>query len=329
MNNMLATYGQGQAKINNKKTAKSQEKLSSGYRVNRSADDAAGLSISEKMRFQIRGLNRGTKNCQDGVSMLQVADGALSETMEIMHRVTELSVQAANGTNSQQDRQDIQKEITQILAETEKVFEDTSFNGEKIFKPEKKVELPEPEYKTPVKNLQMSGDPKGASFQFGADPLSGLSINGTKYPWNSIKSSSGKPVSSLENGRYSVEHEGVTFSFDVEGASSTREIAEALSGSSIYRVSHTQTVETTEDVVSHEQYCPVSSTSVSVKTSEIKTPSDLLGDHTISADEGGISIDGGRKFSWSGSRWDSTFANGGTMDVDFGNGIHCALDIVP
>ena len=99
--------------------AKSTEKLSSGYKINRAADDAAGLSISEKMRKQIRGLSRGVENTQDGVSLCQVADGALAEVQDMLHRITELSVKAANGTNSESDRQAIQKEINQILSEVD------------------------------------------------------------------------------------------------------------------------------------------------------------------------------------------------------------------
>ena len=85
----------------------SAEKLSSGYRINIAADDAAGLSISEKMRKQIRGLNRGIENAQDGVSLCQVADGALSEVHDILQRINQLAVRSANGTNSASDRRDI------------------------------------------------------------------------------------------------------------------------------------------------------------------------------------------------------------------------------
>ena len=115
--NMFAMNASRQLNITNKNKAKNTEKLSSDYRINRASDDAAGLSISEKMRRQIRGLSQGVRNTQDGVSVCQVADGALAEVSEMLHRMTELSVQSANGTNSDTDRQAIQQEISQIKQE--------------------------------------------------------------------------------------------------------------------------------------------------------------------------------------------------------------------
>ncbi len=115
--------------------AKSTEKLSSGYKINRAADDAAGLAISEKMRKQIRGLTRGTTNAEDGVSMCQIADGALNEVHDMLHRISELSVQSANGTNSAADRQAIQAEVDQIIGEIDRVSETSKFNEIYLFKP--------------------------------------------------------------------------------------------------------------------------------------------------------------------------------------------------
>ena len=108
--------------------SKTTEKLSSGYKINRAADDAAGLSISEKMRKQIRGLYQEAENIQDGISLCQVADGALNETVDILQRMNELAIQAANGTNSSTDRQDIQFEIDQLSSEINRIAETTSFN---------------------------------------------------------------------------------------------------------------------------------------------------------------------------------------------------------
>lgn len=122
------------------KVAKSTEKLSSGYRINRSADDAAGLEISEKMRKKIRGLERGMKNVQDGISLCQVADGALNEVTDIIQRVRELSIQAYNGTNSKSDRETIQDEIDQCIEELDRVFETTKFNEVYIFHHGERVE---------------------------------------------------------------------------------------------------------------------------------------------------------------------------------------------
>ena len=113
--------------------AKSTEKLSSGYRINRSADDAAGLSISEKMRFLIKGLSRGSNNTEDGISMVQVADGALNEISDMFNRLEELAVQAANGTLTQSDRRAIQDEVDQIKIEIDRITKTTKFNELNLF----------------------------------------------------------------------------------------------------------------------------------------------------------------------------------------------------
>ena len=114
--------------INAKANASSTEKLSSGYRVNRAADDAAGLAISEKMRKQIRGLTQASSNAEDGISCVQTAEGALAEVQDMLQRMNELCVQAANGTNSETDRQYIQDELDQLVTEIDRVSETTKFN---------------------------------------------------------------------------------------------------------------------------------------------------------------------------------------------------------
>lgn len=118
--------------INNTNTSKSLEKLSSGLRINRASDDAAGLAISEKMRSQIRGLDMAERNALDGVSMIQTAEGALSSTTEILQRMRELSVQASNGSNTEDDRVEIQKEINQLTSELNRIGTDTEFNKSKL-----------------------------------------------------------------------------------------------------------------------------------------------------------------------------------------------------
>ena len=104
------------------------EKLSSGYKINRAADDAAGLSISEKMRSQIRGLNKASSNAQDGVSLVQTAEGALNETHSILQRMNELATQAANGTNTTVDRSAIKAELDQLTSEIDRIQSTTQFN---------------------------------------------------------------------------------------------------------------------------------------------------------------------------------------------------------
>lgn len=109
--------------------SKSTEKLSSGYKINRAGDDAAGLSISEKMRSQIRGLNKAASNAQDGISLVQVAEGALNETHSILQRMNELATQAANDTNTSVDRTAIKAEIDQLTSEIDRIQSTTQFNS--------------------------------------------------------------------------------------------------------------------------------------------------------------------------------------------------------
>ncbi len=116
----------------NNAQSKSMEKLSSGLRINNASDDAAGLAISEKMRGQIRGLDMGSKNAQDATSLIQTAEGALNETHSILQRMRELSVQSANDTNTDDDRNEIQKEINQLTSEIDRISTDTEFNTKKL-----------------------------------------------------------------------------------------------------------------------------------------------------------------------------------------------------
>ncbi|HHX24366.1 MAG TPA: flagellin, partial [Thermoanaerobacterales bacterium] len=131
-NNIMALNTNRQLGINNSNTAKSLEKLSSGYRINRAGDDAAGLSISEKMRAQIRGLNMASKNAQDGISLIQTAEGALTETHAILQRMRELAVQSASDTNQDVDRKAIQDEIDQLAVEITRIANNTEFNQQTL-----------------------------------------------------------------------------------------------------------------------------------------------------------------------------------------------------
>ncbi|AIM14931.1 flagellin [Bacillus sp. X1(2014)] len=112
--------------------AKSMEKLSSGLRINRAGDDAAGLAISEKMRGQIRGLDMAAKNSQDAISMIQTGEGALNETHSILQRMRELAVQAGNDTNTNDDRAELQKEVTDLIAEIDRIATTTQFNSQNL-----------------------------------------------------------------------------------------------------------------------------------------------------------------------------------------------------
>ncbi|HEX3027926.1 MAG TPA: flagellin [Clostridia bacterium] len=127
-NNVMAMNAHRQLKVNTFGQSKSLEKLSSGYAINRAGDDAAGLAISEKMRGQIRGLQMASKNSQDGISLIQTAEGALGETHSILQRMRELAVQASNDTNVTADRSAIETELTDLQAEITRISDNTQFN---------------------------------------------------------------------------------------------------------------------------------------------------------------------------------------------------------
>lgn len=130
--NMNALNAHRNMGVNNTASGKSMEKLSSGLRINRAGDDAAGLSISEKMRGQIRGLDQASRNSQDGISMIQTAEGALQETQAILQRMRELAVQSANDTNVSADRTAITTEMDQLKAEIGRIKDNTEFNEQKL-----------------------------------------------------------------------------------------------------------------------------------------------------------------------------------------------------
>ena len=132
--NMQAANANRMLNVTTGAQSKSTEKLSSGYKINRAADDAAGLSISEKMRKQIKGLDRASTNAQDGVSCVQTAEGALTEVHSMLQRMNELAVQSANGTNSETDRKAIQDEVDQLSKEIDRVSETTKFNETYLLK---------------------------------------------------------------------------------------------------------------------------------------------------------------------------------------------------
>ena len=131
-NNISALNTRNQLFITNSAATKSMEKLSSGKRINRAADDAAGLSISEKMRAQIRGLNQAARNAQDGISLIQTAEGALDEVSNMLVRLKELAVQKANGTYNSEDKANLELEMTSLGKEIDNIFTNTKFNGSSV-----------------------------------------------------------------------------------------------------------------------------------------------------------------------------------------------------
>jgi len=162
--NMTAANANRMLGITTGELAKSTEKLSSGYKVNRAADDASGLSISEKMRKQIKGLTQASANAQDGISMVQTAEGALTEVHDMLQRMNELSVKASNGTLSSADRGNIQDELNQLVSEIDRVSTTTKFNELYLLSG------------TSQDGSATTGTVLGVSLQVGADPLASNKI---------------------------------------------------------------------------------------------------------------------------------------------------------
>lgn len=178
--NIMAMNANRQLAINNTNTQKSLEKLSSGFRINRAGDDAAGLSISEKMRAQIRGLNMASKNAQDGISLIQTAEGALDEVHSILQRMRELAVQSANDTNmTTVDRQAMQTEINQLLEEISGISTRTQFNTQTLL---------DGTFKDKVFHIGANSG-QNMKITIGAMTTKGLGISGLK-----VKGLSGKTI---------------------------------------------------------------------------------------------------------------------------------------
>lgn len=161
--NITAMNADRQLGIVTENKKKSTEKLSSGYRINRSADDAAGLQISEKMRYQIRGLNKASTNIQDGVSMIQTADGALTEVHDILQRMNELSTQAANDINKEEDREAIHKELLQLKSEINRTSKDTTFNTHRVLWAKQLVEIDAEDYSNVIMDDMFTNIPNHTS----------------------------------------------------------------------------------------------------------------------------------------------------------------------
>ena len=209
--NLTAMNSNRMLGITAKTQAKSTEKLSSGYKINRAADDAAGLSISEKMRKQIRGLTQASLNAEDGISAVQTAEGALNEVQDMLQRMNELAVKAANGTNSEDDRNYIQDEIDQLVTEIDRVATTTKFNESYL-----------------LKGTNANGNPAELTFDTAEDNLSDLGINvtfdDTGLASLSMASISAKTVT-LEASKDSVASTGYSASqASVAAVTATREV---------------------------------------------------------------------------------------------------------
>ena len=177
--------------------SKSAEKLSSGYRINRAADDAAGLSISEKMRKQIRGLDQASTNAEDGVSAVQTAEGALTEVHSMLQRMNELAVQASNGTNSQTDRDAIQSEIDQLTTEIDRVAETTKFNESYLLKGDANGATKTIKINAHDAGLKGTLDDNGDTATFTADALTEgatVTVGGKEYKATGITAPTAKGI---------------------------------------------------------------------------------------------------------------------------------------
>ena len=221
---MIITHNMGAFNTNRQlgmvtaRKAKSTEKLSSGYKINRAADDAAGLTISEKMRRQIRGLNQASDNCQDGVSLVQIADGGMAEVHDMLDRCIELSVKAANGTLTAEDRNAIQKEINEIKKEIDQISDKTEFNTIKVLKGGETKYSPEINYQGGLPGWVGGGSSLGAGrLQETVTANDGVAYRGTEIDFGELTSAN---VSDLKDqGFYTTcctcyEHYSVKF---VEG----------------------------------------------------------------------------------------------------------------
>lgn len=196
--NMPSMFANRNLKITTGDHAKTSERLASGYRINRAADDAAGLSISEKLRSLVRGHNRAAANVMDGISLLQVADGALNEVHDMLHRMSELAIQAANDTNTDDDRENLQDEIDAIKNEINRISTDTEFNTIKIFKP---TNVPE-----------MTGIPIDIlAYHDVGNRVGGVIYNGKRYQYGKdipVQFVNGNENGNIEAGQYTFLAEG-------------------------------------------------------------------------------------------------------------------------
>lgn len=158
--------------MNNTAMSKTMEKLSSGFRINRAADDAAGLAISEKMRFQMNGMNQAMRNAQDGISLIQTAEGALTEVHSMLQRLNTLANQSATGTYDDKDRGNIQKEVDALVSEINNIAKSTNFNG-----------------------IQLLGSGTGSSAALGASVTFQIGVDGTNTLEASLKAMDAKALS--------------------------------------------------------------------------------------------------------------------------------------
>ena len=295
--NLLAINANRQFYITNKNKAKNTEKLSSGYRINRAADDAAGLSISEKMRRQIRGISQGIRNTEDGVSLCQVADGALAEVSAMLHRVTELSVQSANETYADEDRKAIQHEISQIMQEIDRIGDTTEFNGKKVFQGQDVQTMPIRTASGRIRNSMTcsysvtDGDEGLYKINFGNNDVI---IGNEHIAFSEIKNENGQAFDkdNIKAGKYTINANTLKtkIEFHVDDGDTLENIQDAFYGMNIKVKKNT--------IPSPFSLSNVSMTAGSDAENFLKNTSQNGTLHTITANGYGIHIDNYDTISW-------------------------------
>lgn len=225
--NVFALFASRENKVVLDKKEKSAEKLSTGYRINRAADDAAGLAISEEMRKQIRGLNRGAQNIDEGINYCRTADGALNEVHDMLQRMNELAVQAANGPNSDSDRAAISEEVDHIKTEIDRIFQTTRYNEEYIFK----TDEPESEELTPYE-LAFKAYPNNIfiyneTYDNGTATYGGVSYNGKRYAWSTVSPTMFDPTTNMfRKGTYTLNaSDGTRLTLTCENGSTPPQVS--------------------------------------------------------------------------------------------------------
>ena len=214
--NMTAANANRQLGITTSAQAKSSEKLSSGYRINRAGDDAAGLKISEKMRSQIRGLDKASSNAQDGISLIQTAEGALNESHSILQRMNELAVQGANDTNESIDRDAINEELSALTSELDRIASTTQFNKQNLL-----------DGNFTSKNLQVGAN-SDQKISISIDAMNSTALGLHNIAGSTSQSQTGKKVTGFTFGKYSVDVNS-TDSFSEQKASAINGLQDAVS----------------------------------------------------------------------------------------------------
>lgn len=302
--NMTAMNTNRQLGVATKASLKNMERLSSGYRINRAADDAAGLAISEKMRSQIRGLAKGVQNTEEGISLCQVADGALMEVCDILHRIRELSVQSANGTNTNEDRENLQDEVSQLVELVDDISENTEFNTRRIFcaaipeKEEVDTGTGSSEVKSllQVSTVQVSGIPLDESIQeyeFSSSAF-GVLVNGDLIEWARITNNAGESIVNCADGEYSVVYNDIFFTFTVSGVETVEPVSEALAGTKV-KMTVSDNSKPSIQSLSSEGYIPFSSYTGIFLSEEVY----IKDTHVLTADENGVTLDDTYTVKWS------------------------------